>query len=528
MIKNKKIKIKVNPSNYNYYKKFYDDIKSGTEIEIDITHLYKNSKTKIDAVCDVCGKEIIIAYDMYNKNYNNCDLFTCKKCSYIKTKKTNLERYGVENVFESEEIKEKSKKTCFEKYGVEFVQQTKFFIDGVKKTIFEKYGVEHHLQIPEILEKQKKTNLEKYGVEHASENEKIKSKITKMIKKSWKKKSCKIYPNVLKIENDILTFYCEKCEKEFKIIKQLYQNRKKLKSEICTICNPLDNQISDKENQLLNFIKENYYGNIVESDRKILNGKELDIYLPELNLAFEFNGLYWHSEFYKDKNYHLNKTESCLEKNIQLIHIYEDEWIYKQDIVKSMILNKLKKNTKKIYARKTIIKKVTDNKIIRDFLNKNHIQGFVGSSIKLGLFYENELVSLMTFGKKRKFMNSNSKEGEYELLRFCNKLNTNVVGGASKLFKYFERNYNFSEIITYADRSYSQGKLYETLGFNFISKTQPNYYYIISKKKYHRFNFRKDVLVKEGYNQNKTEHEIMLERNIYRIYNSGSLKFIYS
>jgi len=123
-------------------------------------------------------------------------------------------------------------------------------------------------------------------------------------------------------------------------------------------------------------------------------------------------------------------------------------------------------------------------------------------------------------------MNSKSKEGEYELLRFCNKLNTNVVGGSSKLFKYFIKNYTFTEITTYADRSHSQGNLYKILGFDFISKTPPNYYYVIDGIRKHRFGFRKDVLVKEGYDKNKTEHEIMIERKINRIYDSGSLKYL--
>ena len=133
----------------------------------------------------------------------------------------------------------------------------------------------------------------------------------------------------------------------------------------------------------------------------------------------------------------------------------------------------------------------------------------------------------MTFGKKRKNMGGKSKDGEFELLRFCNILNTNVVGGASKLFKHFIKNYDYNSIISYADRSHSNGKLYEKLGFEFESKTKPNYHYIIDGIRRYRFGFRKDVLIKEGYDPNKSEHEIMLERGIYRIYNSGNLKYKY-
>jgi very-short-patch-repair endonuclease len=263
----------------------------------------------------------------------------------------------------------------------------------------------------------------------------------------------------------------------------------------------------------------------LKNNRKIINPYELDIYIPELKLAFEFNGLYWHNELNKENNYHLNKTEMCENKGIQLIHIWEDDWLYKKNIVKSIIFNKLGKSNK-IYARKCKIKEVIDNKLIREFLEKNHIQGFIGSKIKIGLYYNDELVSLMTFGNRRIAMGKKTtNQDEYELLRFCNKLNTNVIGGASKLFKYFINNYKPQEITTYADRSFSQGKLYETLGFNFIGKTEPNYYYIIDGIRHYRFNFRKDKLIKEGFDPNKTEHEIMLNRKIYRIYDSGNLKY---
>jgi len=277
----------------------------------------------------------------------------------------------------------------------------------------------------------------------------------------------------------------------------------------------------------LDFIIEFYDGEIIKNSKRIIKGYELDIYLPELNLAFEFNGIYWHSEIYRNNNYHKMKSDLCIFNDIQLIHIYDDIWKNKKEIIKSMILNKLGKSSERIYARKTEVIEILDNKLVRTFLNENHIQGFVGSSIKLGLFYDNELVSLMTFGKMRKIMNSKSNKGEYEMLRFCNKLNTNVIGGASKLFKYFIRNYDIQKIISYADRSYSSGNLYNQLGFEKKHNTRPNYYYIINNKREHRFKYRKDILVKQGYDSNKSEHEIMLDRKKYRIYDSGSIKFEY-
>jgi hypothetical protein len=277
------------------------------------------------------------------------------------------------------------------------------------------------------------------------------------------------------------------------------------------------------EIELKKFISENYAGDILALDKTIISPLELDIYLPALKLAFEFNGIYWHNEIYKDNNYHLNKTEECEKLGIQLIHVYEDDWTYKREIVKSIILNKLNKIKKNIYSIKCEIKEV-NNKLYRGFIDKNHIQGYINSKIKIGLFYENELVSIMTFGNLKVSKKIDKKE--YELLRFCNKLNIKIIGGASKLFKYFVNNYKPNKIIAFADRSWSEGNLYKKLRFNFICKTSPNYFYIVDGLRHNKFNFKKNKLVKEGYDSNKTEHEIMLERKIYRIYNSGNLKFI--
>lgn len=188
----------------------------------------------------------------------------------------------------------------------------------------------------------------------------------------------------------------------------------------------------------------------------------------------------------------------------------------------------MKFSSEKIYARKCIVKDITDNSIVKKFLNENHIQGFVGSKVKIGLFYNDTLVSLMTFGKKRKIMNSKSNsDDEFELLRFCNKKNHLIIGGASKLFKYFINNYLFSEIITYADLRYSNGNLYKKLNMDFIHQSPPNYFYVVSKQRKNRFNFRKDILIKEGFESSKSEHEIMLDRKIPRIYDCGALKFAY-
>ena len=219
--------------------------------------------------------------------------------------------------------------------------------------------------------------------------------------------------------------------------------------------------------------------------------------------AFEFNGIYWHSELFRDKEYHSNKTKMSNNKNVQLIHIWEDDWIYRKDIVKSMIINKLHNTRNRIMSRKCEIREINDIDISRDFLNSNHIQGFVGSTSKIGLFYNNELVSLMTF--------KISVDGVYELNRFCNKINTIVAGGASRLFNYFLKKFECKKIISFSNNSYSNGSLYTKLGFVENKKLKPDYSYIIGDCRIHKFNFR---------NSNN-------DNNI-KIYDCGKIKFEYN
>ena len=280
------------------------------------------------------------------------------------------------------------------------------------------------------------------------------------------------------------------------------------------------------ERELREFI-ESIGININTNNREILNGKEIDIFIPSFNIGIECNGVYYHSEaVISDKNYHINKTKNAHEKHVQLIHIFEDEWKYKQDIVKSRLKNILHKNDFKIYSRKCEIKNVPNNEV-KGFLNENHIQGYVPSKINIGLYYNNELVSLMTFGNLRKNLGSEKQDNVFELLRFCNKLNTSVVGGASKLFKYFLNNYNPQKVISYCDLRWSNGMIYHLLNFTLHHTSPPNYFYVINDKRENRFKYRKDVLIKEGYDPTKTEHQIMLERGYYRIYDCGCKVFQY-
>jgi len=533
MIKEKEVLVLITRRNITYYKNLnYNVDKINTEVLIKIEDINKNSHVKITAVCDKCGEETPLRIHKYYENLNRCGYYGCKKCSREKFKRTSLDLFGVDNPMKNKEIIEKQQNNNIKKYGVKTTLLEEKTKGKIKQINLERYDVEYPLSSLIIREKSKQTLFEKYGVTSYSKTQEFK----KVGYEIWKKLTLEKLEkynigNFILRDDRTVDIKCDLDKEHYFNItsKNLYQRKEIQHNILCTICNPLVIHISGKELEILDFIKNNYNGKIIENDKIVLNGKELDVYLPDLNLAIEFNGVYWHSELYKEYNYHKEKSDLCEKKEIQLIHIWEDEWFFKKEIVKSIILNKLNKTPNKIYARKCEIKEINDNKLIRDFLNENHIQGFVGSNIKIGLFFNDELVSLMTFGKKRINLGNKNEENRYEMLRFCNKLNTNIIGGASKLFKYFITKYKPENVLTYADRSYSNGNLYKQLGFDFKGKTVPGYSYYDQKlNKYNRYNFRKDVLVKEGFNKNKTENEIMLERGFFRVYNAGNLKYIFN
>ena len=481
-----------------------------------------------------------------NKSYEKYGTKAPGMNNEIKEKmlKTNQERYGGNSPMQNFEVQNKSKDTLYKNYGVDNPNKSNElkekriisfkksnYKENYKKTMLNRYGVEYPYQNPDFLKKSKETLFKNYGILNPYDNIEIMNKSQKNKTENWIKNKIFNNDNIIDInyKNKEYTMKCDAGEDHtFKIKFDLLKSRMQFATYMCTECFPTHfNQTSMIEKDLQKFIQNNYNDVIEYNNKKIIYPYELDIYLPKLKIGIEFNGIYWHNELYKTTTYHLDKTKLCEKNGIKLIHIYEDDWLYKKDIIKSRILNILNLTSTKIFARKTNIKEITDNILLRNFLETNHIQGFVGSQVKIGLFYENEIVSLMTFGKQRKNMGNKSEENTYELLRFCNKLNTSVIGGASKLFKYFIDNYKPEEIITYADRSWSQGNLYRKLGFDFIYETQPNYYYVVDGIRKNRFNFRKDILIKDGFDPNKTEREIMLERKIYRIYDSGQLKFIW-
>lgn len=272
--------------------------------------------------------------------------------------------------------------------------------------------------------------------------------------------------------------------------------------------------------ELLNFIKSVYNGEIIENDTTLMEDSTIDIYLPEKHIAFEYDDFANHNEMVIDKKFHRRKTEACEEHGVQLIHVFEDEWVYQTEITQSRIKGLLGLN-ERVYARKCKVKPI-ESKVSRQFLEENHIQGSSSDKYRYGLFKDNELMALMTFGKSR-------FADEFELIRYCGLRNKNIIGGASKLFKYFMNEHReIDKITSFADRRWSVGNLYKTIGFDFINKTEPAYQYIVNGVRHNRIEFQKHKLIKQGFDENKSEHEIMLDRGIYRIYDSGNIKFVYT
>lgn len=297
------------------------------------------------------------------------------------------------------------------------------------------------------------------------------------------------------------------------------------------------NYISKPEKELVAFLKEDLHiSNIITNDRTILGNLELDIYLPEYNFAIEFDGYPWHSEFFghKTKQYHLTKTLNCAKKGIRLVHIFFDEFntADKKELVYNRITHILNKSlAKRIFARKCEVSEISAN-IKNKFLDKYHIQGSIRSKYKIGAFYNNILVGVMTFSPVRRALGSLPNKGYFEMTRFATNHNYIVVGIAGKLFKYFIRTYNniINKVISYADFRWSNGNLYEQLGFDFVKRTKPNYWYVIQGQRKHRYGFRKHRLKElfpNYYCSDKSEIEIMLEIGIDRIWDCGHLRYDY-
>ncbi|MFA5068070.1 MAG: hypothetical protein WC466_08580, partial [Candidatus Izemoplasmatales bacterium] len=494
----------------------------------------KSKKTKKDRYGDENFVNVAKAKktkkDKYGyENYNNKE----------KTKKTKEDRYGDENY----NNREKAEDTMMKEFGVSHAMKLKKYQEKAKQTNKQNFGVEYPLQNEKIKTKKNNTVKVKYGVDFISQLEEIKEKVREKYYEKFD--STKIYFLLKNSGVDLLDKYvglrkdkqyinydfkCLKCNTTF---SGTFSNHR---PPVCRTCYPMykNNNIHI---EIREFLKSNEV-KLKDNYRQLISPQEVDFFLYEYNIAIEIDGNYWHSEIggEKDRTYHINKTFNCLQKKVKLIHIFEDEWIFKKDIVKSRILNIINKTNNVIYARKCQIVEVSEKEKV-NFLEFNHLMGNSKDSIKIGLKFNGEIVSLMTFSKRRIALGKNKTEyGDWELNRFCSKIDFNVVGAFQKLLNFFAITYKPKKITTYADVRWSglehEKTVYFKSGFSFIHQSPPSFWYFVGGdylRRYHRFTFNKRKLESLCKNdekiKNMTAWDMAQGIKMDRIWDCGTLKF---
>ena len=428
-------------------------------------------------------------------------------------KQTNLKKYGTEYGLQNEEIKEKSKQTCLKKYGVEYSTQSnesKKKKDGTnierygvksptqneeikektKQTNIIKFGFENPQQNKEIKNKSKKTNLERYGCENPSQNKEINKKIKNTKQEKYKKDIAKLInldiSNIKLTDNTIIIDnYCSK-HSQFEIDKDLFYDRiHNTNNKICTQCYSVNDSSSISEKEIKEFLVENNIS-ILENDILILNKLELDVLIPDNKLAIEYNGLFWHSTKFKDIKYHLNKTIECEKQEIQLLHVFEDEWLHKKEVVKSIIKSKLNRYNHTINFSDCKIIELDEN-VAKNFIIENSINEYNKSNIQLGLYYNNELVYVMSINEFNNGLN---------IINFCNKLNNLILDVENNLIDFLIKKYSQTKIIISFDRRYYSEKNISLNNFKLVKVTEPHmWYFSVGKRiKYYNDEHKKHCL----------------------------------
>lgn len=389
-----------------------------------------------------------------------------------------LEKYGVENPQQVQSIKDKTKQTCLEKYGSEYAISS----DTVKQKIIAnnqiKYGVAYPLQSEEIRQKTIDSVKLHYGVDNPGMSKVIQEKSKQTRQNNIKNKiDTTEYISVSNVINLYgQGWYHEKDHLGIKIFKfGMYSYISKNDINKAKIYYESHNygQGSNLEYTITEFIKSIYEGTVITNSRKIIKPYELDIYIPDKKLAIEVNGIFYHSTLNGNisKKYHFNKSKMCEDLGIRLIHIYEPEWYNNSDKIKSLLKIALGKVENKIYARKCYIKRITD-KEAKSFNTQYNLQGNKQADVIYGLFYNNQLVQLMSFNRYNKIST------EWELIETCTNSNIVVIGGLSKLFKQFIKQYNPTKVISYCDFNKFNGKSYQYIDMRFNEYTGPDKYLV--------------------------------------------------
>lgn len=456
----------------------------------------KYLKTENEGKCIYCGKST--RYLSLLKGYKE----VCGDCKHIhsanmirrrtpeqiaasveKARQTNLKRYGVINVLQCKEIQEKARQTKIERYGNPRYTNREKALKTMEPYKDEVYARKWRIR---------KENNDKFEIENNCTSI---SKLYKKYGQGWKSL------NLPKIHRGLQHTFISN---EYLPLIEKY-------SKTNHYATP-----STGEKEMASYIKSLGFETI-ENCKRIINPAELDVYIPEKRLAFEFNGVYWHSMEVNDNKYqHLNKMNKCAEKGITLLQFTDYEWANKNEICKSIISSACGV-TDRIYARQCEIREVNKEDAI-NFLENNHLQGKIDSLYRLGLYYKDELVQLIAMGKSR------LKSNEIELLRMCSKLNTTVVGGFSKLLKHQP----YDDVVAYIDRIAFTGDAYKKCGFKQIAVTKPDYAYYKGNIKLNKTSAQKrklsKLLGKDNFDINLTEAQNMQNNNWLQVYDCGKLK----
>ena len=483
--------------------------------------------------------------------------FCSSKCAQqndgvkIRRATTNIEKFGVENPLKDPTVRQRANDTLFRLHGVRSPIHSPEIRQKIITTNVEKYGVEFNCVSDNNTTKRRETNVDKYGFEFPFQSPEVQQKVTDTVVDRYGVVSTALVPEIRQRQDDTkLVTYRNKFPfydlvRDRTFITQEYVDNEKTQKQISMMVGCSQETISNRmkelsidvipkssstiEQEIVDFLSSFYAGTIIRHDRRIIAPLELDIVLPELKIAIEVNGVFWHSELQgKHRNYHANKTKRCNESGFQLIHITDVQWLSKRSIVESRLRSKIGHTPKILYARNLHIVEL-DGQLSGSFFEDNHIQGDSTSSIRYGLVSScGELQCAMSFGRCRY-----SSEYDYELIRFASKLNTSVVGGASRLFQHFVRNVRCNVVVSYCDLSWNTGDVYSQLGFKLSHISPPNYKYfhtnaytkLFSRERYQKHKISK---ILTQYDPNLSEWQNMVNNGYNRIWDCGNSVWVYT
>lgn len=485
-----------------------------------------------------CSKQCRVEFSLDKRRTTNLQKFGTTNpmlLNEVKQKRdsTNIARYGTTSPFALKEIQLKHSQTCIKKHGVPHTSQ----LDSVKqkqREAWKKYDNSHPFSDEAVREKRASTMLEKYGVAHPFQSDTIKEKYRTTCLTRYNVPNAAMNTDTKeKISRSLTNGASELLDNKEWLTTNLFELGVRGVAHKLGVSFRCVRQYADKHQIDFRKIKSSFEEEVVKlisslvpettiiRNSKSLIGKEIDIYLPEYNLAIECNGTYWHSDLNgRGKYFHLNRTELCNTNGVHLVHLWEHHWLTNKPLLISRLKSLLNVVPIKKYARKLTVIELS-NKQSNEFLIENHIQGKCSSSIRYGLVDSDNVVwAVMTFGKSRY-----NRNADYELLRYCSALDVMVVGGASKLFTKFRKDFPTLSVVSYSDKSFNTGRMYEKLGFTFLHNSPPAYRYTKNyTEMFSRVRFQKHKLPRllENYDETKSEWENMTEHGYDRIWDCGN------